>query len=85
LFQAAIEQTLEDRASLLIEATSNHVNHYGDYSGMKSEDFRTMLPKLPPGFEYATAVLQLLYSGSTSAEWFFPQEKATFHMSSKGT
>jgi hypothetical protein len=38
-----------------------------------------------PSRKPTTAVLQLLYSESTSAEWLFPQEKAALHMSGKGT
>lgn len=31
-----------------------------------------------------TAVLQLLYTGSIALKWLFPQQKATFHIVSKG-
>jgi hypothetical protein len=36
-------------------------------------------------FSKATAVLQLLYTESTTAEWLFPQEKATLHNAGEGT
>jgi hypothetical protein len=31
------------------------------------------------------AVPELLYTGTTIAEWHFPQENATFHYPHKGT
>lgn len=40
VLEAAIEQALEDGSDLLIEATSNQVNHLGGYTGMAPEDFR---------------------------------------------
>lgn len=39
VLEAAMEQALEDGSDLLIEATSNQVNHLGGYTGMKPEDF----------------------------------------------
>jgi len=33
----------------------------------------------------ATAVSELLYPGSMTAEWHFPQENATLHDPQKGT
>ena len=38
--EAAFDQALEDGSHLLIEATSNQVNHRGGYTGMLPEDFR---------------------------------------------
>jgi D-tagatose-1,6-bisphosphate aldolase subunit GatZ/KbaZ len=40
VLEAAIDQALEDESDLLIEATSNQVNHFGGYTGMVPEDFR---------------------------------------------
>jgi D-tagatose-1,6-bisphosphate aldolase subunit GatZ/KbaZ len=40
VLEAAIDQALEDESDLLIEATSNQVNHLGGYTGMLPEDFR---------------------------------------------
>lgn len=38
--QAAAEQAVADDTSLLIEATSNQVNQFGGYTGMRPADFR---------------------------------------------
>lgn len=43
VLEAAIDQALEDGSHLLIEATSNQVNHQGGYTGMLPEDFRRMV------------------------------------------
>lgn len=40
VLEAACDQAVEDGSSLLIEATSNQVNHQGGYTGMSPEDFR---------------------------------------------
>jgi D-tagatose-1,6-bisphosphate aldolase subunit GatZ/KbaZ len=43
IIEAAIDQALEDGSDLLIEATSNQVNHRGGYTGMQPEDFRRLV------------------------------------------
>ena len=40
MLEAAIDQALEDESDVLIEATSNQVNHLGGYTGMLPEDFQ---------------------------------------------
>jgi len=40
VLEAAFEQAVEDGSDLLIEATSNQVNHLGGYTGMLPADFR---------------------------------------------
>jgi D-tagatose-1,6-bisphosphate aldolase subunit GatZ/KbaZ len=40
VLEAAIDQALEDGSDLLIEATSNQVNHLGGYTGMQPDEFR---------------------------------------------
>jgi D-tagatose-1,6-bisphosphate aldolase subunit GatZ/KbaZ len=40
VLEAAIDQALDDRSDVLIEATSNQVNHLGGYTGMQPEEFR---------------------------------------------
>ena len=40
VLEAAIDQALEDESDVLIEATSNQVNHLGGYTGMLPEDFQ---------------------------------------------
>ena len=43
VLRAAMEQSLEDGTSVLIEATANQVNQFGGYTGMKPEDFVTFV------------------------------------------
>jgi D-tagatose-1,6-bisphosphate aldolase subunit GatZ/KbaZ len=43
VLEAAIEQALADGSHLLIEATSNQVNHQGGYTGMQPADFRRLV------------------------------------------
>jgi D-tagatose-1,6-bisphosphate aldolase subunit GatZ/KbaZ len=43
VLEAAIDQALDDESDLLIEATSNQVNHLGGYTGMLPEDFRRLV------------------------------------------
>jgi len=43
VIEAAILQALRDNSSLLIEATSNQVDQYGGYTGMKPVDFRNFV------------------------------------------
>ncbi|MBS0449340.1 MAG: D-tagatose-bisphosphate aldolase, class II, non-catalytic subunit [Proteobacteria bacterium] len=39
VIEAAMQQALEDESSLLIEATSNQVDQFGGYTGMRPPDF----------------------------------------------
>ena len=43
VIQAAAEQAAEDGSLLLIEATSNQVNQFGGYTGMRPADFRSFV------------------------------------------
>ncbi len=43
VLEAAVEQALEDGSYLLVEATSNQVNHEGGYTGMRPIDFRKLV------------------------------------------
>lgn len=43
VLEAAMEQALEDGSHLLVEATSNQVNHQGGYTGMQPGDFRRLV------------------------------------------
>lgn len=43
VLEAAVLQTLEDGGYLLVEATSNQVDQFGGYTGMKPEDFRKLV------------------------------------------
>jgi D-tagatose-1,6-bisphosphate aldolase subunit GatZ/KbaZ len=43
VIESAIDQALEDGSDLLIEATSNQVNHRGGYTGMQPDDFRRLV------------------------------------------
>ena len=40
VIRAALRRGLQTKTPVLIEATSNQVNQYGGYTGMKPEDFR---------------------------------------------
>src|ERR1700761_8378778 len=40
VIRAAAEQAVEDRSLLLVEATSNQVNQFGGYTGMRPAAFR---------------------------------------------
>jgi D-tagatose-1,6-bisphosphate aldolase subunit GatZ/KbaZ len=46
VLEAAIDQALEDGSDILIEATSNQVNHQGGYTGMLPEDFRLRVAEI---------------------------------------
>lgn len=43
VIRAATEQAAEDKSLLLIEATSNQVNQFGGYTGMRPADFRSFV------------------------------------------
>jgi D-tagatose-1,6-bisphosphate aldolase subunit GatZ/KbaZ len=49
VLEAAIDQALEDGSDLLIEATSNQVNHRGGYTGMLPDDFRQLVHGIAAG------------------------------------
>lgn len=40
VLEAALDQAIEDGSDVLIEATSNQVNHQGGYTGLLPEEFR---------------------------------------------
>ena len=43
VIRAAAEQAHEDQSLLLVEATSNQVNQFGGYTGMRPAEFRTFV------------------------------------------
>lgn len=43
ILEAAVDQALADGSHLLIEATSNQVNHRGGYTGMQPKDFSRLV------------------------------------------
>ena len=59
VLEAALDQALEDQSDLLIEATSNQVNHLGGYTGMLPADFRRLVVDLAArkGFEPSRLIL----------------------------
>jgi D-tagatose-1,6-bisphosphate aldolase subunit GatZ/KbaZ len=59
VLEAAIDQALEDESDVLIEATSNQVNHLGGYTGMLPEDFRRRVIgiALSKGFDESRLIL----------------------------
>jgi len=46
VLEAAVDQALEDGSPLLIEATSNQVNHRGGYTGMQPAEFRQLVAEI---------------------------------------
>lgn len=50
VIQAEAEQAAEDCSPLLIKATSNQVNQFGGYTGIRPADFREFVleQSLPP-------------------------------------
>ena len=59
VLEAAIDQAIEDESDLLIEATSNQVNHLGGYTGMLPEDFRRRVINIAAskGFKQSRLIL----------------------------
>ncbi len=46
VIEAAVQQALEDDSLLLVEATSNQVDQFGGYTGMKPVDFAGMVRRI---------------------------------------
>ena len=46
VLEAAVAQAVEDRTVLLVEATSNQVDQYGGYTGMRPADFRDLVLRI---------------------------------------
>lgn len=46
VLEAAVRQAVEDRTVLLVEATSNQVNQFGGYTGMRPADFRDFVREI---------------------------------------
>ncbi len=59
VLEAAIEQALADGSHLLIESTSNQVNHMGGYTGMQPQDFRQLVSEMAnaKGFDVSRLIL----------------------------
>lgn len=59
VLRAAMHQSLADQSVLLIEATSNQVDQFGGYTGMKPADFRNFVQTLAAqeGFDLDRLVL----------------------------
>ena len=59
VLEAAIDQAMEDGSHLLIEATSNQVNHQGGYTGMQPEDFKRLVVGIATakGFDLSKLIL----------------------------
>src|SRR5665648_520122 len=49
VIQAACEQAVADDATVLIEATSNQVDQFGGYTGMRPSDFRDLVHGIAEG------------------------------------
>src|SRR5215203_4813398 len=46
VIEASVLQALDDDGYLLVEATSNQVDQFGGYTGMKPQDFRRLVLEL---------------------------------------
>lgn len=46
VLEAAVDQAVQDRSPLLIEATANQSNQFGGYTGMQPADFRKFVLKI---------------------------------------
>jgi D-tagatose-1,6-bisphosphate aldolase subunit GatZ/KbaZ len=46
VIEASVLQALDDDGYLLVEATSNQVDQFGGYTGMKPQDFRRLVVEL---------------------------------------
>lgn len=59
VLEAAIDQAKADGTPLLIEATSNQVNHCGGYTGMQPVDFQRLVGEIADrkGFERSRLIL----------------------------
>ncbi len=59
MLEAAFDQAIEDGSDLLIEATSNQVNHLGGYTGMLPEEFRRRVMEIAAskGFDESRLIL----------------------------
>ena len=59
VLEASFDQAVEDGSDLLIEATSNQVNHLGGYTGMLPEDFRRRVVEIAAskGFDESRLIL----------------------------
>ncbi|BBM67515.1 tagatose-bisphosphate aldolase subunit KbaZ [Vibrio alfacsensis] len=59
VLEAAIKQAKKDNSPLLIESTSNQVDQYGGYTGMRPSDFRDFVLGLAEQNEFDTTKLIL--------------------------
>ncbi len=59
VLEAAMEQAIADDSPLLIEATSNQVNHLGGYTGMTPVDFRQLVERIAHTTRFRTERLIL--------------------------
>lgn len=80
VIRAAAEQAAEDGSLLLIEATSNQVNQFGGYTGMRPPDFRSFVLEhaAAAGFDVKSLILGGDHLGPNP--WrTMPAEKAMKH------
>lgn len=52
VLSAALEQAAEDQSYVLVEATSNQVDQFGGYTGMRPGDFRDLVHGLADGMGF---------------------------------
>ena len=63
VIEAALRFDLHTDNKVLIEATSNQVNQFGGYTGMKPADFRDFVLKIAKevGFPHERLILSLIH------------------------
>ena len=59
ILEAAMRQAADDDAYVLIEATSNQVDQFGGYTGMRPEDFRELVYRVADACEFPRELIVL--------------------------
>lgn len=76
VIEAAIEQALHDGTELLIEATSNQVNHHGGHTGMQPEEFRRLVCEIAGRKRFDESRLILGYGNDSRENGPFGLQRA---------
>jgi len=80
VLKAAVLQALADDTPLLVEATSNQVNQFGGYTGMRPADFRDFVYRIAEQHGYAQETLILGGDHLGPNPWsHLPAEQAMQH------
>ena len=66
VIEAAVAQAVADRSPVLIEATSNQVDQFGGYTGLRPADFRALVEDIARRVGLPTRATWC-WAGTTSA------------------